>query len=148
MARKTTLIYIVSVLIVFAFFEGLLGTQGIVVNNRLAAMVEKRQFERDGSLLRLEVLREQFENAYEKDAILDVAFKIGKTEPGQTVYFFSRIEEPIAQNTVSKTAQPLTRDAGFNGIGSGWLFLSASALVALCGLLLHALMKSKGKRHS
>lgn len=104
MTRNYVALFISIIIVLTALFEGFLGIHGMVVNTRLANLVERKQQLLDEQELELYNLEQRLEHVWDEDELLDRAKMMGYVQNGETPYYFIHAEENTSLNEVSMTS--------------------------------------------
>lgn len=127
MIKKSFVLCIVSIFIVFILLEGTVGTKGLVVNRELAKILKQQTENLERKRLVVEALEQEYEATMSEESLLDNAIKLGKARPGDEIYFFKDSQETprLPPSQQSRFAQP-----SFTGIASYWLLCIATGIVS------------------
>jgi hypothetical protein len=150
MTRNYVALFISIIIVLTALFEGFLGIHGMVVNTRLANLVEKKQQLLDVQKLELYNLEQRLEHVWDEDELLDRAKMMGYIQNGETPYYFIHAEEntSFGEGSVASWqggrsfADPVATHT-FRGI-SLWLNLVLASIVS-CVLV--GILKIVGRAH-
>lgn len=156
MTRNYVALFISIIVVLTALFEGFLGIHGMVVNTRLADLVERKQQLLDAQELELYNLEQRLEHVWDKDELLDRAKMMGYVQTGETPYYFIHNEEDTLYGKGTATSgqngkvfeDPSAANT-FKGI-SLWLNLGLALVVScvLAGILKIVGRSRKDKDHS
>ena len=106
MTRNYVALFISTVAVLTALFEGVLGIQGFVVNSILEDKVAHTQQIHDLEKLELNNLETRLQSVWDMDELLDEARVMGYVELGETVYFFSDGEGRILSSEEDTVESP------------------------------------------
>ena len=147
MIKKSFVICIVSILIVFSLLEGIVGTKGLVVNRELDKILLHQTENLDRKRLIVEALKNEYDATLLEESLLDHAIKIGKARSGDEIYFFKESQEVLQ---LPSAQQLRTLRPAFTGIASFWLLCIASGIVSVIFAVVYAIgyvKKNKGNHH-
>ena len=142
MASKLSILMVIAFLVIYFVLEGVFGTHGLLVNHDLERLLETRAKTRDATAVEIDAMQQRYQRSYDYDVVLDNAFNVGKTSPGDLVYYFAQ-DDVIDQNIDGHMSSG--QRSSFQGIASPWLLLIALAAVLLTSYVVACIPKRRRK---
>ncbi|AEC01773.1 septum formation initiator [Parasphaerochaeta coccoides] len=144
MTRKYLVSFTISFIILVSLGIGIFGKHGVISNRILRQTLEDKLYAEEMLRLQVEELERTEKEVSQGDELKDVAFRLGYTMDGDTVYYFSEpdVFDPLEDDKNEVNSQDGGKD--FSGLSFGVI----SAIAGGISLAVIATMMLAGKRRS